>query len=374
MFYRSSSLVGIEIQLPIEKRKKHREAALKAWKTIKTKKREKAAKNLKKLSQFIDPYKIQKIKHPEQTNFKEVEPEWKGNRIVVPFHKTPSKIACGKFWELRWAYGCPLDCSYCYLRGTTRGRMKLRYVKTTYVLEALDEAFYKLCEPTIFNAGELSDALMNPSMMTEILEKFEDQRKHKIYLLTKFGVKNVQFLLNGLNEQVICAWSVNAPLVAKLWEKAAPSPDERIEAARQVSKKGYDTRVRIDPIFPIAGWKTHYNNLLRKILSNFKPNRIILGTPRGLWKTIKYAKKAGVDMSWTQFFREDSGWGKKLDFRQREEMYRFFYDRLDSMGYPLSQVSICKETADMWKALGLHFTAGICNCYGINAFSKNTTG
>jgi len=350
-------------------KKKHREAALRAWKTIKKKKREKAARNSQIITQFIDPKKIQRIRHPETTHFREpFEPAWNGNRIVVPFHKTPPNIACGRFWELRWAYGCPLDCSYCYLRGTTRGRMKPQYVKIDHVLKALDEAFAKISTPTIFNAGELSDALMNPLMMAQIIEKFEQQSKHKIYLLTKFGVRNVQFLLDKPRKQVICGWSINAPAVANLWEKAAPPPEERIEAAKQVSIAGYDTRIRIDPIFPIADWKSHYQNLLDRILSSLNPNRIILGTPRGLWKTIKYGKEASVDMSWTQFFKEDTGWGKKLAFEQREEIYRFFYDKLDSAGYPLSQVSICKETVEMWDALGVRYTTGVCNCYGKNAW------
>ena len=245
--------------------------------------------------------------------------------------------------------------------------MKPQYVKIDHVLKALDEAFIKIREPVIFNAGELSDALMNPPMMAQIVEKFEEQNKHKIYLLTKFGVKNIQFLLNRPRRQMICGWSINANPVARLWEKAAPSPDERIEAAKQVSNAGYDTRIRIDPIFPVTDWKLHYEDLLNRIMSNLNPNRIILGTPRGLWKTIKYAQKAGVDMSWTRFFREDTGWGKKLAFRQREEIYRFLYDRLDSMGYPLSRISICKETTAMWKALGLRGLHGVCNCYGRNA-------
>lgn len=350
-------------------KEKHRKAAVKAWKTIRKRKREEAARNTKKITQFINPRAIQKIRHPEMIDFEEeLEPVWKGNRIVVLFHKTPPSIACGKFWELRWAYGCPLDCSYCYLRGTTRGRMKPQYVKINHVLKALDEAFIKIREPVIFNAGELSDALMNPQMMAQIIEEFEEQNRHKIYLLTKFGVKNIQFLLDRPRRQVICGWSINAYPVAKLWEKAAPSPDERIEAARQVSNMGYDTRIRIDPIFPVRNWKRHYEELLNRIMSNLNPNRIILGTPRGLWKTIKYALKAGVDMSWTRFFREDTGWGKKLAFQQREEIYRFLYERLDSMGYPLSRISICKETIDMWKALGLRVFHGVCNCYGRNAF------
>jgi len=209
---------------------------------------------------------------------------------------------------------------------------------------------------------------MNPLMMAQIVEKFEEQDRHKIYLLTKFGIRNTQFLLDRLRKQVICGWSINTYPVAKLREKAAPSPEERIEAAKEVSNVGYDTRIRIDPIFPIADWKLHYKDLLNRIMSNLNPYRIILGTPRGLWKTIKYAQKAGVDMSWTKFFREDTGWGKKLAFQQREEIYRFLYDSLDLMGYSLSRTSICKETTAMSKALGLHFLQGVCNCYGRNAF------
>jgi spore photoproduct lyase len=347
------------------KKKKYREAALKAWKTIRKRKRERAAKNSKKITEFIHPKVIGEIKHPEMVDFEEpTKFEWKGNRIVVLFQKTPLNIACGKFWELRWAYGCPLNCSYCYLRGTTRGRMKPQYVKTIHVLKALDEAFTKIREPSIFNAGELSDALMNPTLMVPIIEKFEEQNKHKIYLLTKFGIKNIKFLLSKPKKQVICAWSINVPIVAKLWETTAPTPDERIAAAKAVSDIGYDTRIRIDPIFPIRDWKPHYANLIDQILSSLTPRRIILGTPRGLWKTIKYAKEAGVDMSWAQYFKEDTEWGKKLAFEQRKEIYQFIYDKLNSAGYPLHRVSICKETVDMWKALRLHYIPRVCNCYG----------
>lgn len=354
----------------IEKKEKRREAAYKAWATIRKEKKERATIKTQKITEFIEPSVIQKIKHPETYRFQQVQKlAWKGNRIVLPFHKTPSDIACGVFWELRWAYGCPLDCNYCYLRGTMRGRMKPQYVKTVHVLEALEEAFVKIHSPTIFNAGELSDALMNPKMMIPIVDKFEEQNKHKIYLLTKFGMRNIQFLLDKQRKQVICCWSINAPTVAKLWEKAAPSPYDRIKAATLVKNAGYDTRIRIDPIFPVAGWKEDYRRLIDELLSHFIPNRIILGTPRGLWKTIEYAKKANVDMSWTQYFREDTSWGKKLAFEQRKEIYQFFFDELDSAKYPLSKVSICKETVEMWRALGLHYTPGMCNCYGKSAFN-----
>ncbi|MBN1244852.1 hypothetical protein JXA31_04600 [Candidatus Bathyarchaeota archaeon] len=346
-------------------RKKHKEAALKAWKTIRREKRAKAAESTAKITSFISPESIKKIKHPEIIGLREdtVLP-WRGNRIVLPFDKTPADIACGMFWEVRWAYGCPFDCSYCYLRGTMRGRMKPQYVRTELVLQALDEAFEKIKTPALFNSGELSDSLMNPTLMEPIVDKFEEQNLHKIYLLSKCGTKNIAFLADMPRKQVICGWSINASVVARLWEKCAAPPEGRIEAANLVSDAGYDTRVRIDPIFPIKDWRIYYGHLLNKILSKFTPNKIILGTPRGLWKTIKYAKEANADLEWTQFFAEDSSWGKKLAFELRKEIYTFFYDKLVSAGYPKSKISLCKETVTMWKALGLHLTLGQCNCYG----------
>lgn len=290
-----------------------------------------------------------------------------GKGIIKQFDKTPSSIVCGRFWELRWAFGCPFNCAYCYLRGTTRGNMRPRYVPVEDVLHALDAVFndssFNDGLPAIFNSGELSDSLMNPKLMAQIVDKFETQNKHKLFLLTKSNF--VDFLLEKPRKQTIVAWSMNPPEVAKRYEDRTAPPEKRIEAARAVQETGYDTRIRIDPIFPIEGWRDHYQSFLYLILSNFTPNRIILGTPRGLHKTIIFAQKAGVDMSWTNYFApEDTGWGKKLSFEQREEIYSFFYSKLDALGYDISKVSMCKETPSMWEALGRPFSPFTCACYG----------
>lgn len=292
---------------------RQRKAAYKAWKTIRKKKREIVEKDTQKIDRFLTVNKLASLVHPETEGRTTTETKnaLYGRGIISLFHKTSPDIGCGEFWEVRLAFGCPLDCNYCYLRGTMKGRMKPSPVKTSHVLNALEEAFSRIETPSIFNSGELSDSLMYPSLMEKIVDKFEEQKKHKILLLSKMGVRNIDFLLKKRRNQTICAWSLNAPEVAKRWERAAAPPSERIIAARMVKDVGYDTRIRIDPIFPIENWKMHYGELLYELLSEFEPRRIILGTPRGLWKTIKYARNAGVDMSWTQFFSEDSGWGRR---------------------------------------------------------------
>jgi spore photoproduct lyase len=359
-------------------RGKRRKAALKAWETMRREKRlkkEAEAKKMLSLELFIKPSQIAKIKHPEEVfplMPQKAEQKRYSEKIIRPFHKTPPDIVCGKFWELRWAYGCPLGCAYCYLRGTYRGKISPpRYVRIEHVLKALDEVFndprFNDGRPAIINSGELADSLMNPQFMEMIADKFEEQTKHKLLLLTKFGTRNIGFLLKRPRRQVICAWSLNAPEVAKLWEANAPSVGDRVEAARLVKEAGYVVWIRIDPIFPIEGWRSYYERLLRKIFDSLTPDRIILGTPRGLWKTIHYAKSAGVDISWTKYFGEKTGWGLKLPFDLRKAIYIFMRERLEELGYGVERVSICKETVDMWKALGWTYHLGECQCYGEHA-------
>lgn len=355
-----------------ETREKYRRAADKAWKTIRRKKIYKVAPYTQTIEEFVPPEEVGFIEHPESVPFApEVEPSEKsyGRNLVTQFHKTPSDIVCGRFWELRWAFGCPLDCSYCYLQGTMKGKMKPRYVRMDHVLGALDEAFadpeFNGGRPALFNSGELSDSLMNPPLMEKIADKFEEQEKHKLFTLSKFGPRNARFLYKKQRRNTICGWSINPPEVAKRWEKASAPPMERIHAARFVSEAGYEVRVRIDPMFPIEGWKEHYRKLVLDILSNVKPSRIILGTPRGLWKTIKYSEELGRDMDWVKFFApDDTGWGKKLPLATRQAMYEFMFGILTAYGYPKNRVSMCKETRSLWDVMGLPYVPLTCQCYG----------
>lgn len=361
---------------------KRKEAAKKAWNTIRKKKvleRQKSSELLLKLDAFITPNQIAKIKHPEDIyplQLENTRQRTYRDAIIRPFHKAPSDIACGRFWELRWAFGCPLNCAYCYLKGTYKGRTAPRYVKLDHVLRALDEVFsdetFNDGKPALFNSGELADSLMNPEIMEKIADKFEEQDKHKLLILTKFGTKNIDFLLKKLRKQTICAWSLNAPKVARLWESNAPEVNDRIEAAKLVKEAGYVVWIRIDPIFPIEDWQDHYEYLLLKVFRNFTPDRIILGTPRGLWKTLHYAKRAGVDTSWIRFFdfKEKTGWGLKLPFELRKSIYTYMKEKLESLGYDCKRISLCKENIKMWESLKWPFYAGECQCYGSHVFEQ----
>lgn len=288
--------------------------------------------------------------------------------IIKRFDKTPlptknTNVICPHFLELKWAYGCPFDCAWCYLKGTFRflptGTKPV--IKDYKKIELHTRRFLdEVTTPEILNAGEIADSLMSEGSSEPfskfILPKFEEQNRHKVLFVTKSD--NIKHLLEtNSHNQVIISFSFNADEVAKKWEGGAPSVDRRIEAGRKLSQAGYEVRIRIDPIVPVPDWETYYINLVNQIFANFRPERITLGSLRGLQSTIN----GSTDRSWLQFLKENSNWGKKVDFKTRYEIYATIINHLQK-SYNYRDVALCKETVAMWVRLGMDYRKIKCNC------------
>jgi spore photoproduct lyase len=148
--------------------------------------------------------------------------------IIVRFNKTPSPkrlidVVCPHFLELKWAYGCPYDCSWCYLKGTFRFHPngKAPVVKDYDKIELHTRAFLEEVKiPEILNTGEIADSLMfehsDKPFSKFIIPMFESQNKHKVLFLTKSSdIKNL--LEMPAHNQVIISFSLNAIPVADKW-------------------------------------------------------------------------------------------------------------------------------------------------------------
>lgn len=287
--------------------------------------------------------------------------------IITRFDKTPPPqgkrdVVCPHFLELKWAYGCPFDCAWCYLKGTFRFRPEgtspvvKPYEKTrVHVQTFLSEA----ASPEILNTGEISDSLMTENSHRPfskfIIPLFQEQNRHRVLFLTKSS--NIRHLLHmGSHSQAIVSFSLNAMPVAERWEKA-PQVEQRIQAAKSVFDAGYEVRVRIDPMVPIDSWSEHYFQLLRMIFDNFTPERITLGSLRGLQSTINGC----TDKTWVRYLKTSSNWGKKIDFETRLAMYSALIDELAST-YNYDSVALCKETVRVWETIGIEYKSIRCNC------------
>lgn len=309
------------------------------------------------------------------------------NRIRF-FAKTPKEIVCPHFWEFIWATGCSFRpaCAWCYLQGTFRGDITPRFFEKEELEKQLETWFNDVetlschltdrhSDPQILVTGELADSLMGEQYWKQkygmpfshwIIQSFEKQKKHKVLFLTKSD-KVENLLAINPHKQAIVSFSLNAEPVAKQWEKGAytVSPiGNRIEMAGRLKDAGYEVRVRIDPMVPILGWETQYKELVDDIFSRFTPERITIGSLRGLESTIRFC----MDRTWVNFLSKDpTGWGRKIPDDQRQTMYSTLISYLKNK-HDFSKIGLCKETYEMWRKINIdagtypYWSKCKCNC------------
>jgi len=285
--------------------------------------------------------------------------------IIKRFDKTPypvkdSDVVCPHFLELKWAYGCPYSCAWCFLQGTLRFTGKQPRVKPYEKIYQHLLAFFTFkTSPELLNSGELADSLMFEHSYKPfskfIISMFQAQDKHKILFLTKSDyVKNMLEIEE--HSQAVASFSLNALKVAEKWEKAPPVKN-RLNAAEKLSKAGYEVRVRIDPMVPVEDWETEYKQLADLIFNKLTPSRITLGSLRGLQTTINNA----ADKSWVKYLSATSNWGKKINDNLREKIYSKIINHLEAE-YNYTNIALCKETRKTWENLGLNYKKIKCNC------------
>ena len=309
--------------------------------------------------------------------------------IVSLFEQTKEEIVCPEFWEFKPFNGCRFDCQWCYLNGTYRFKKDERgvytgkaptYKKVEKIEEHLKKALKEIKKPTLFNAGEVSDALLFPWILeANIVPHFKEAFKktgHKLLLLTKST--DISFLYRAKAQDcVVVAFSVNDEWVSGTWEHNAPHPWERLKAARKVADWGYPVRLRIDPMVPVEDWQHGYRKLLEKVME-YVPNAevITLGSLRMMLTNLRVCQELCNDTSYTSYTTEKTSRDLRAPETIRIEMYRFMITELRKMGYK-GHISICKETKSVWKKLSTPVMDGkkvvqeallpkpekaICNC------------
>ncbi len=327
---------------------------------------------------LLIPEKVKPVKLPIRIKYKEY-PMLDGSRknlvqqvgdgaIIKRFEKTPVPqkkidVVCPHFLELKWATGCPYDCSWCYLKGTFRflPYKTKPHIKDFDKIKKHTQVFLEYVEePEILNTGELADSLMyegnKKSFVNFIVPLFENKSKHKVLFLTKSDrIQNLMKL--DSHKQVITSFSLNAIPVACKWELKAPSVKRRIKAAKTLYDEGFEVRIRIDPMVPIENWEKLYLELIDDLFDSLIPERITLGSLRGLQSTINGA----TDTSWVKYLSEYSNWGKKIDINSRLAMYKNLISYLQKK-HNFTKVAFCKESVAVWEILKLDYKEIRCNC------------
>jgi spore photoproduct lyase len=266
------------------------------------------------------------------------------SHFVRLFDKTPPEVVCPHFYELILSNGCPYDCLYCYLKLTFRGRTEPTLFENGWktVRSEIDTISHGL-----FSTGELADSLaIIPPLLPNAISYFSSLENKTLLLVTK-STNVGMFCERRPSKQIVLSFSINSIAAANTFEKLAPSPIERLEAASSMKRLGWRVRIRIDPIILESGLE-HYEFICKQIAA-IKPERVTLGTLRQYPGLFRYAPDA-----------PKRGLVKAKDGRMRypvSERVQAYKQISSWLGF---QPSLCKETKEVWNTLGWEFNG--CNC------------
>lgn len=286
------------------------------------------------------------------------------SEFIRKFTKTPPGIVCPHFYILAHANGCPYSCDYCFLQLT------FRYLKKPTIFNNRDDLmrdvrkFLALKEPSLLNAGKLCDALVfddETGLSKDLVPLFAAQKKHKLLFLTK-SIKVQNLLDIPEHRNTVVAFSVNAPELARRFEYAAPSPHERIRAAKACQDAGYEVRLKIDPVIPVSGWKKYYLELVNEIMEVLKVEdiRITFGSIRYFKSLPHQARARGRNPAVFDVATSCDGTDGRMRVSPdlRLEIYSWFREQ-----FPKNvSLSLCKESETIWQKLGWNHTQPKCNC------------
>jgi len=275
------------------------------------------------------------------------------NPLVKPCPCAKNHISCG-YVVISQIIGCPYNCSYCYLQ-TFYGKEEIAIVTDeAEILRQTKEYMEHSPQSLRIGTGEFSDSLAiteAAALAQKLVRLFAGQERHLLELKTKSV--NIEGLLDlEHNQKTVVAWSLNPESIAKTEESDAPSPVERLEAAKKCAEAGYQIGFHFDPIIFFDGWEREYEGIVGKIGEYVLPKQIAwisLGALRFPVKQKEVIQKKHRH-SRIDFARMIQGKDNKLRYpvplrielfnRLAETIYRLLSKEID--------LYLCMEEREVW--------------------------
>jgi len=188
---------------------------------------------------------------------------------------TQKAANCG-YNLMNLGFGCPYDCSYCFLQ-------QYQNLPGIAVPANIDDFFAKFDETNLnkgiygkarIGTGEFCDSLALDSLTgysTRLIEFFRD--KQDIFFEFKTKSANVENIIKCKPaENITASWSVNPKKVIDSCEFMTPSLEERISAAQKCSEAGFKVGFHFDPIIRYKEWENDYKETVNLIFDriNFR--------------------------------------------------------------------------------------------------------
>ncbi len=177
------------------------------------------------------------------------------------------------YYILNIGFGCPYDCTFCYLQHYTNSSGIILPVNIPDILSKLKNILKKSKKKLRIGTGEFTDSLIFEDIIpySEYLIPFFKDSGHILEMKTKsINIENI--LKTESNTNVVISWSLNTPSRIKKEEYYTPLLKQRLEAARKCIKKGYKVGFHFDPIIYYDKWEEEYYKTIGSMFEYAKDN------------------------------------------------------------------------------------------------------
>ncbi|MBO94698.1 MAG: hypothetical protein CMI32_07360 [Opitutales bacterium] len=164
---------------------------------------------------------------------------------------------------------CLYDCSYCYLQGMSSSANLVSFINLQDFFSETEEAILNrkyTNYPFVLCLSLDTDILSFENIVPYCRKWINFAYRHKDFI-AEIRTKSTNFhSISGLEptDRVLLAWTLSPNEVASRYEQGAPSPKQRVLAAKEAVDRGWRIRLCFDPVIPIDGWRELYTECVNE--------------------------------------------------------------------------------------------------------------
>ncbi|MGR3220533.1 MAG: spore photoproduct lyase family protein, partial [Candidatus Anammoxibacter sp.] len=249
---------------------------------------------------------------------------------------------------------CFIDCKYCFLQNYFEHAVPTLFVNHEEILDSIRNFILTSKEgKPVFHAGELCDSFLYDNLTrfsTKLVNLFSEFPDSTLELRTK-TVTIDNLLTTPAQKNVIVSWTFSPQNIIDVYERNAPSLNDRIYAAQKVQKAGYNVGICFDPIIYSEGWQGGYKSMINTLFDKLDVSKIAyisLGGFRYLTALAGVVRERGIGNNLIAEEFVPCVDGKYRYFRPiRVEIYKEIVNIIRVRSRQTG-IYLCMETPEIW--------------------------
>ncbi|MCK4994454.1 MAG: hypothetical protein KAS13_05330 [Candidatus Omnitrophica bacterium] len=272
---------------------------------------------------------------------------------------TKDHLGCN-YWIFNLGFGCPYDCSYCFLQQYSNFPGIVLPANLDDFFEKFDDFFKKINRPIRIGTGEFCDSLALDHITRYSKQLVDFFRDKPVLFELKTKSANIDNLMSIKGSpNIIISWSLNPKELIASQEFGVTSLMERLKAAKQVRKNGYSLAFHFDPVIYSEGWQSSYKEVIDRLYAHLEPGFkwISIGTLRGTRK-LKNASEQRFPEKNIFYGELLIGYDKKLRYPKfiRKEIYSNMVKWIRKHDTE-TPIYLCMEDTECWGVMDKKLTS-----------------